>query len=107
MVGVNPEIGHEEMANLNYTHGIAQALWQGKLFHIDLNGQTRPEFDQDLIFGHGNLLNAFVPVDLLENGASGRRAGVRRARGTSTTNRCAPRTSPASGSRPRRTCAPT
>ena len=69
MVGVNPETGHEQMANLNYTHGIAQALWQGKLFHIDLNGQNGPKFDQDLIFGHGNLLNAFSTVDLLENGA--------------------------------------
>jgi xylose isomerase len=71
MVGVNPEVGHEQMSNLNYTHGIAQALWQGKLFHIDLNGQNGPKFDQDLIFGHGNLLNAFSTVDLLEHGAPG------------------------------------
>jgi xylose isomerase len=71
MVGVNPETGHEQMSNLNYTHGIAQALWQGKLFHIDLNGQNGPKFDQDLIYGHGNLLNAFSTVDLLENGAPG------------------------------------
>ena len=106
MVGVNPETGHEQMANLNYTHGIAQALWQGKLFHIDLNGQNGPKFDQDLIFGHGNLLNAFSTVDLLENGAPG--AGRRTTGlGTSTTSRCGPRTSPGSGSRPRRTCVPT
>jgi xylose isomerase len=71
MVGVNPETGHEQMANLNYTHGLAQALWQGKLFHVDLNGQNGPKFDQDLIFGHGNLLNAFSTVDLLEHGAPG------------------------------------
>ena len=71
MVGINPEVGHEQMANLNYTHGIAQALWQGKLFHIDLNGQRGPKFDQDLVFGHGNLLSAFFTVDLLENGAPG------------------------------------
>jgi xylose isomerase len=68
LVGVNPEVGHEQMANLNYTHGIAQALWQGKLFHIDLNGQHGPKFDQDLVFGHGDLLSAFATVDLLENG---------------------------------------
>lgn len=68
MVGVNPEVGHEQMAGFNYAHGIAQALWQGKLFHIDLNGQTGPKFDQDLIFGHGDLLNAFAVVDLLEHG---------------------------------------
>ena len=68
MVGVNPEVGHEQMSNLNFVHGIAQALWQGKLFHIDLNGQHGPKFDQDLTFGHGDLLSAFFLVDLLENG---------------------------------------
>jgi xylose isomerase len=68
LVGVNPEVGHEQMSNLNFTHGIAQALWQGKLFHIDLNGQHGPKFDQDLVFGHGDLLSAFATVDLLENG---------------------------------------
>jgi xylose isomerase len=59
------------MAGLNYTHGIAQALWQGKLFHIDLNGQHGPKYDQDLVFGHGDLLSAFATVDLLENGGPG------------------------------------
>jgi len=68
MVGLNPETGHEQMAGLNYVHGIAQALWQDKLFHIDLNGQHGPRFDQDLVFGHGDLINAFFLVDLLENG---------------------------------------
>ena len=68
LVGVNPEVGHEQMAGLNFVHGISQALWQGKLFHIDLNGQHGPRFDQDLIFGHGDLLSAFFLVDLLENG---------------------------------------
>jgi xylose isomerase len=68
MVGLNPEVGHEQMAGLNFAHGIAQALWAGKLFHIDLNGQHGPKFDQDLVFGHGDLLNAFSLVDLLEFG---------------------------------------
>ena len=68
MMGVNPEVGHEEMSNLNFAHGIAQALWHGKLFHIDLNGQSGPKFDQDLVFGHGNLVGAFGLVDLLEHG---------------------------------------
>ncbi|MGY1634318.1 xylose isomerase [Geodermatophilus sp. SYSU D01186] len=68
LVGVNPEVGHEQMAGLNYTHGIAQALWQGKLFHIDLNGQHGIKYDQDLVFGHGDLLSAFATVDLLEHG---------------------------------------
>ncbi|MET9067937.1 xylose isomerase [Streptosporangium sandarakinum] len=67
-VGLNPEVGHEEMAGLNFAHGIAQALWHGKLFHIDLNGQHGPRFDQDLVFGHGDVKNAFFLVDLLENG---------------------------------------
>ncbi len=66
MVGLNPEVGHEQMSNLNFAHGIAQALWHKKLFHIDLNGQHGPKYDQDLVFGHGDLINAFFLVDLLE-----------------------------------------
>jgi len=69
IVGVNPETGHEQMATLNYTHGLALAMYCGKLFHIDLNGQHGPRFDQDLVFGHGDLLSAFFTVDLLENGS--------------------------------------
>src|SRR4051794_17869942 len=71
MVGLNPEVGHEQMSNLSFVHGISQALWHGKLFHIDLNGQHGPKFDQDLVFGHGDLLSAFALVDLLENGGPG------------------------------------
>ncbi|MBN1174443.1 MAG: xylose isomerase [Micromonosporaceae bacterium] len=66
IVGLNPEVGHEEMAGLNFAQGIAQALWHGKLFHIDLNGQHGPRFDQDLRFGAGNLRGAFWVVDTLE-----------------------------------------
>ncbi len=68
LVGVNPETGHEQMAGLNFVHGISQALYAGKLFHIDLNGQRGIKFDQDLVFGHGDLANAFGLVDLLEHG---------------------------------------
>ncbi|MBA3529873.1 MAG: xylose isomerase [Propionibacteriaceae bacterium] len=71
LFGINPETGHEQMAGLNYTHGIAQALDAGKLFHIDLNGQRGVKFDQDLVFGHGDIQNAFSVVDLLENGGPG------------------------------------
>jgi xylose isomerase len=67
MVGLNPEVGHEQMAGLNFVHGISQALWHGKLFHIDLNGQHGNKYDQDLVFGHGDLKSAFFLVDLLEN----------------------------------------
>ncbi|MGW5425562.1 xylose isomerase [Streptomyces sp. NPDC003943] len=66
-VGVNPEVGHEQMAGLNFPHGIAQALWHDKLFHIDLNGQSGIKYDQDLRFGAGDLRQAFWLVDLLES----------------------------------------
>ena len=68
MVGINPEVGHEEMASLNFAHGLAQALWHGKLFHIDLNGQHGPRYDQDLRFGAGNARGAFWTVDIVEHG---------------------------------------
>jgi len=68
LVGLNPEVGHEQMAGLNFHAGIAQALWHGKLFHIDLNGQRGIKYDQDLVFGHGDLHDAFALVDLLEHG---------------------------------------
>ncbi|ABW14032.1 xylose isomerase [Parafrankia sp. EAN1pec] len=77
IVGVNPETGHEQMANLNYTHALGQALWSGKLFHIDLNGQRGLKYDQDLVFGHGDLVSAFFTVDLLENGFPGYPDGPR------------------------------
>ncbi len=68
MVGLNPEVGHEEMSGLNFAHGLAQALWHGKLFHVDLNGQNGPRYDQDLRFGAGNARGAFWTVDILEFG---------------------------------------
>lgn len=71
LVGLNPEVGHEQMAGLNFTAGVAQALERGKLFHIDLNGQRGIKYDQDLVFGHGDLHNAFALVDLLEHGGPG------------------------------------
>jgi xylose isomerase len=68
LVGLNPEVGHEEMSGLNYAHAITQALWHRKLFHIDLNGQHGPRYDQDLRFGAGNARGAFWVVDALEAG---------------------------------------
>ncbi|MDX2922300.1 MULTISPECIES: xylose isomerase [Streptomyces] len=73
LVGVNPETGHEQMAGLNFPHGIAQAMWADKLFHIDLNGQSGIKYDQDLRFGAGDLRQAFWLVDLLESGYEGPR----------------------------------
>jgi xylose isomerase len=67
MVGLNPEVAHEHMAGLNFVHGVAQALEAGKLFHIDLNDQKGPRFDQDLRFGSESIKTTFFLVRLLEN----------------------------------------
>jgi xylose isomerase len=66
MVGVNPEVAHETMAGLSFHHGVGQALWAGKLFHIDLNGQRVGRYDQDFRFGAEDLKEAFHLVRLLE-----------------------------------------
>jgi len=67
MVGVNPEVAHEHMAGLNFTHNVAQAIDAGKLFHIDLNDQAFGRYDQDFRFGAANLKSAFFLVKLLED----------------------------------------
>jgi xylose isomerase len=67
MVGVNPEVGHEQMSGLNFYHAVAQAVEAGKLFHIDLNDQKGPRFDQDLRFGSESIKNLFFLVKLLED----------------------------------------
>ena len=67
MVGVNPEVAHEHMAGLNFTHNVAQAIEAGKLFHIDLNDQAFGRYDQDFRFGAVNLKSAFFLVKLLED----------------------------------------
>ncbi len=67
MVGVNPEVAHETMAGLSFYHGVAQAIWSGKLFHIDLNAQKPGRYDQDLRFGSEEVKDAFFLVQLLES----------------------------------------
>ena len=67
MVGVNPEVAHERMAGLDFSHAVAQALEAGKLFHIDLNGQQVGRFDQNLRFGSDDPKGAFFLVKLLED----------------------------------------
>ncbi len=67
MVGVNPEVAHEHMAGLNFTHAVAQAWDAGKLFHIDLNDQAFGRYDQDFRFGAINLKSAFFLVKFLED----------------------------------------
>jgi xylose isomerase len=66
MVGVNPEVAHETMAGLSFTHGVAQAMEAGKLFHIDLNAQRIGRYDQDFRFGSEDVRQAFLLVRLLE-----------------------------------------
>jgi xylose isomerase len=73
MVGVNPEVAHETMAGLSFTHAVAQAMEAKKLFHIDLNGQRIGRYDQDLRFGSEDLKQAFLLVRLLEGTAGGAR----------------------------------
>ncbi|MGH7615977.1 MAG: xylose isomerase [Gemmatimonadaceae bacterium] len=67
MVGVNPEVAHDTIAGLDFSHGVAQALEAGKLFHIDLNAQKPGRFDQDLRFGSEDVKGAFFLVKLLED----------------------------------------
>jgi xylose isomerase len=66
LVGVNPEVAHETMAGLSFVHAVSQALWAGKLFHIDLNSQRIGRYDQDFRFGAEDLKEAFLLVHLLE-----------------------------------------
>jgi xylose isomerase len=74
MVGVNPEVAHEQMAGLNFLHAVAQAWEAGKLFHIDLNDQVPGRYDQDFRFGSANVKAAFWLVKFLEDvGYSGPR----------------------------------
>jgi xylose isomerase len=66
LVGLNPEVAHETMAGLSFHHAVGQALWAGKLFHIDLNGQRIGRYDQDFRFGAEDLKETFLLVRLLE-----------------------------------------
>ena len=67
MVGLNPEFAHETMSGLSFHHGVAQTLWAGKLFHIDLNAQVIGKYDQDFRFGSEGIRDAFYLVKLLED----------------------------------------
>jgi xylose isomerase len=68
MVGVNPEIQHSRMANMNTRHELAQCLEAGKLFHIDLGAQKPTRYDQDLRFGAEDIKETFFIVQLMERG---------------------------------------
>lgn len=66
IVGLNPEVAHETMAGLSFYQGVAQTIWQNKLFHIDLNDQKIGRYDQDLRFGSEGIKDDFMLVRLLE-----------------------------------------
>ena len=80
MVGLNPEFAHETMSGLSFHHAVAQCLWQGKLFHIDLNAQRIGKFDQDFRFGSEGIRDAFYLVKLLEDAGWDGHAPLRRPR---------------------------
>jgi xylose isomerase len=67
MVGLNPEVAHEQMAGLNFLHNVAQAWDAGKLFHIDLNDQNFARYDQDFRFASHNYKQAFFLTKFLED----------------------------------------
>lgn len=67
MVGVNPEVAHEQMPGLSMMHAVAQAFEAGKLFHIDLNDQYPGRYDQDLRFGSVSPKQSFWLVKFLED----------------------------------------
>ena len=67
MVGVNPEVAHEQMPGLSMMHAAAQAWEAGKLFHIDLNDQYPGRYDQDLRFGSVSPKQSFWLVKFLED----------------------------------------
>ena len=61
-------------------HAVAQALWAGKLFHIDLNAQQIGRYDQDFRFGAQDLVQNFHLVRLLEDSGYQGPAALRRPR---------------------------
>jgi len=67
MVGVNPEVAHSIMVGLNYTKDLETALFHNKLFHVHLNDQEGPKYDQDLAFGSVNPKRGLEILACLRN----------------------------------------
>ena len=59
------------MSGLSFSQAVAQTLWHGKLFHIDLNAQRIGKYDQDFRFGSEGIRDAFYLVKLLEESSWG------------------------------------
>ena len=92
--GVNPEVAHEVMAGLSFSAAVGQALWAGKLFHVDLNAQRIGRYDQDFRFGQEDIKDAFILVRMLEEAGYAGPAPLRRATPARRGRRAASGTSP-------------
>ena len=57
---------YREAVNVLADYAVGQALWAGKLFHVDLNAQRIGRYDQDFRFGAEDLKEAFLLVRLIE-----------------------------------------
>ena len=65
-VGVNPETAHSLMVGLDYVKDLETALFHNRLFHIHLNDQESPKYDQDLPFASVNPKLGLEAVATLE-----------------------------------------
>ena len=65
-VGVNPESAHSIMVGLDYVKDLETAMFHKRLFHIHLNDQEGPKYDQDLAFGSAHLKRGLETVAVLK-----------------------------------------
>jgi xylose isomerase len=66
-VGVNPETAHSIMVGLNYVKDLESALFYKRLFHVHLNDQEGPKYDQDLAFASAHLKRGLETVAVLQH----------------------------------------
>ena len=73
MVGVNPEVAHEQMAGLNFYHAVAQALRSGQAV------SHRPERSEAGTLRSGSALRLGIDQAALLPGEAARGVGLRRS----------------------------
>ena len=66
-VGVNPETAHSIMIGLDYVKDLESALFYKRLFHVHLNDQEGPKYDQDLAFASAHLKRGLETVAVLDH----------------------------------------
>lgn len=66
-VGVNPESAHSIMIGLNYVKDLETAMFHKRLFHVHLNDQEGPKYDQDLAFASAHLKRGLETVAVLQH----------------------------------------